>query len=81
MVQPNQIWHVGINGQQVQMQTAQLQTAIQSGQVTAETMVWANGMPGWSKAGQVQALAGMFGGGGTPPPMPGAGGPPPMPEG
>ncbi len=81
MAAPNQVWHVGVNGQQVQMQTGQLQTAVQSGQVNAETLVWANGMPGWQKAGQVPQLASLFAAG-SPPPMPGgAGGPPPMPEG
>jgi hypothetical protein len=55
---------------------AQVQQGVASGQVTAQTLVWANGMAAWAAAGTVPELAGLFN---VPPPMPGAGGPPPMP--
>ena len=51
-----------------------------SGQLTAQTMVWANGMPQWAAAGTVPALAPIFQ---APqqmpptPPMPGSVPPPP----
>ena len=73
-------WHVSLNGQQSPaLQLAQVQQYIQSGQVTATSMVWKTGMPAWAQAGQVPELAGMFG---PPPsatpPMPGGPpGPPP----
>ncbi len=73
-------WHVSLNGQQSPaLQLAQVQQYIQSGQVTATSMVWRTGMPAWAQAGQVPELAGMFGAPpSAPPPMPGGPpGPPP----
>ncbi len=54
---------------------AQLQHGVSTGQVTATTLVWANGMAAWAQAGTVPELAAIFN---TPPPMPAAT-PPPMP--
>lgn len=56
----------------------------QAGQLTAQTMVWMEGMPAWAPAGQVPALQALFAplaampGQPTPPPM---GGPTPPPLG
>jgi hypothetical protein len=56
----------------------------QAGQLTAQTMVWMEGMPAWAPAGQVPALQALFAppaampGQPTPPPM---GGPTPPPMG
>lgn len=53
-----------------------------TGQLTAETMVWEQGMAAWTPAGQVEKLKGLFAPAmPTPPPMPPMGGatPPPMP--
>lgn len=56
----------------------------QAGQLTAQTMVWMEGMPAWASAGQVPALQALFAppvampGQPTPPPM---GGPTPPPLG
>lgn len=52
---------------------------IGAGQMNAQTMVWANGMPQWAAAGTVPALAPLFQAPPTPPtpPMPGSVPPPP----
>jgi hypothetical protein len=46
---------------------AQLQGAVAAGQFAAGTLVWSPGMPGWTQAATVPALAGLFV---TPPPIP-----------
>ncbi len=46
---------------------AQMQAGIQNGQVTGQTLVWAEGMAGWAAAQTVPELQAMFS---TPPPMP-----------
>lgn len=46
---------------------AQMQQGIQGGQVTGQTLVWAQGMPAWSPAQTVPELQAMFA---APPPMP-----------
>ena len=46
---------------------AQMQSGIQNGQVTGQTLVWAEGMAGWAAAQTVPELQAMFS---TPPPMP-----------
>jgi hypothetical protein len=57
---------------------AQMQAGIGSGQVTGQTLVWSEGMPGWSPAQAVPELQALFA---TPPPMPPASPtPPPVPE-
>ncbi len=48
---------------------------VQSGQLTAQSMVWMEGMPAWAPAGQVPALQALFA---PPPAMPGQPTPPPM---
>jgi membrane protease subunit (stomatin/prohibitin family) len=69
---------------------ATLKEGAASGQFTAKTPVWCEGMQGWTEAGQVPALQSLFqaaapppfGGGGGPPAFPGASapaGPPPGP--
>ncbi len=62
-------WHVAEGGQTrgpfTQQQVSQ---AIASGQITAATQVWSNGMQGWSPAGQVPQLSGAFGASAPPPP-------------
>lgn len=51
---------------------------VTNGQLTAATMVWMEGMPGWAPAGQVDALKSLFAPQ-MPPAMGGAPGMPPMP--
>lgn len=71
------MYHVDMGGQPGgPFNIAQIQQGVASGQVTAQTLVWANGMAAWAAAGTVPELAGLFN---VPPPMPGAGAPPPMP--
>ena len=70
---PNQ-WFFAANGQQQgPYPEAQFRDLIASGTVRADTLVWAEGMAGWQKAGDVPGL--MPAGG---PPMMPQGGPPPM---
>jgi len=63
-----QAFHVEMNGQAGGPFTAaQLQGWVQSGQVTGDTLVWSNGMAGWTRAAEVPALQGLFS---APPPLP-----------
>ncbi len=67
--------HGGQAGGPYNMQ--QMQAGIQNGQVTGQTLVWAQGMPGWAAAQTVPELQALFA---TPPPMPpSAPTPPPVP--
>ena len=69
------MYHVEQNGQQAgPYSVPQIQQGIGSGQVTADTLVWTNGMAAWTRAGDVAALANFFA---APPPMPPAGNTPP----
>ena len=54
---------------------------VQGGQLTQQTMVWMQGMPAWTPAGQVPELQGLFAPQMPPqmPPIPGGMTPPPMP--
>ncbi|MEU6580312.1 SPFH domain-containing protein [Nocardia sp. NPDC046763] len=52
----------------------QLRQYVSSGQLTRDTNVWTEGMPGWQPANSVPALQPLFA---TPPPLPGT--PPPLP--
>ena len=71
------MYHVDQNGHPGgPYSVAQIQQGVAAGQVTAQTLVWTNGMAAWTPAGQVPALASLFA---APPPIPGAGTPPPMP--
>ncbi len=68
---PNQAtqFHVALNGQQAgPFSTGTLRSYVQSGQLTPDTLVWTQGMTGWTAAGQVDQLKNLFGA--TPPPLP-----------
>ena len=68
---PVEAWHVAVNGQtQGPFNGAQMAAAISQGQITAQTVVWCQGMPGWTPAGQVPQLAGHFSAPPPPPPPP-----------
>jgi membrane protease subunit (stomatin/prohibitin family) len=59
-------WHVAENGQSVgPFSPAQLAQAVTAGRLRPDTLVWTSGMPGWTAAGEVPQLAGLF-----PPPLP-----------
>jgi membrane protease subunit (stomatin/prohibitin family) len=61
-------FHIDNGGQPAGPYTvAQLQGAVSAGQLTAGTLVWSQGMPGWAQAATVPALAVLFA---TPPPIP-----------
>ncbi|MDD3738670.1 MAG: SPFH domain-containing protein [Lentimicrobiaceae bacterium] len=66
---PTQVmYHVAINGvQQGPFNMQQLSQMIQQGQITAETLVWTQGMPAWAAANSVPSLAQYFGA--VPPPL------------
>lgn len=68
-------YHVVMNGQSAgPFVPGQIQSGIAAGQVNKDTLVWAAGMDGWKKAGEVSELKGLFGDGGpAPPPVPPAG--------
>ena len=69
------LFHVSQGGQvQGPFPLAQLVAAITQGQLAASTFVWSAGMPAWSPAGQVPALAPHFNAAPPPPPPP----PPPV---
>ncbi|MEC7242512.1 MAG: SPFH domain-containing protein [Myxococcota bacterium] len=77
---PARAFHIHLNGQQMGPYPIEtLKQGVATGQFTRETMVWTDGMPQWTPAGQVPDLASLFG----PPPFPGSGngGPPPFPSG
>ncbi len=85
---PQSLYYVNINNQQAgPFNLQQLAQMVQSGQVTAQSYVWKQGMPQWEIAGNVAELQSLFApamppmpsmpGGNTPPPMPGGGNTPP----
>ena len=59
-----------------------LQSMVNDGSFKPDMVVWAAGMAGWTKAGEVPELAALFGApplpGGEAPPLP-SDGPPPLP--
>ena len=62
-------WFAGINGAQQGPFTAEaLKAQIAAGQVTRETLLWHAGMGGWTKAGDLAEVSGLFGA--MPPPLP-----------
>ncbi|OHX66489.1 SPFH domain-containing protein [Flammeovirga pacifica] len=70
---PQTMFHVIVNGAQAgPFALQQLQSMVAQNQLTRETMVWKDGMPQWTQAGNVSELSQLFGS--TPPPPP-----PPMP--
>jgi hypothetical protein len=69
----NRSWFFASQGQQQgPYQEAQLRQFIAAGTVTAETLVWSEGMAGWQKAAEIP---GLFSGGSGSPPMSQMGGP------
>ena len=69
---PNVQYYISFNGAQTGPFTIpKLTEMVQSGQMTAQTYVWKQGMPNWELAGNVQELAALFAmPGNTPPPPP-----------
>ncbi|GAA4724888.1 SPFH domain-containing protein [Phytohabitans rumicis] len=66
---PVKQWFVGANGQQLgPFDAAGLAGQARAGTLTRETLVWADGMAGWTAAGQVPELGGVFAA--VPPPLP-----------
>lgn len=62
-------YHVAIGGQQAgPYDMATLQSYVQSGQITRDTLVWKAGMAQWIKAANEPDLASLFGS--VPPPLP-----------
>jgi hypothetical protein len=63
---------VAVNGQSAgPFNLPQLQQMAAAGQLTAQSQVWTQGMPGWAAAGTVSDLQGLFGAAaGAPPPPP-----------
>lgn len=62
-------FYVAVNGQQqgpYNLQT--LQTMIQQGTLTRDTLIWKQGMAAWTKAGDVTEVGSLFGA--VPPPLP-----------
>jgi len=63
------LYHVAIEGKQLgpyDIQTMKQQ--IQSGRITRDTLLWADGMANWTRAGEVNAIAPLFPS--VPPPLP-----------
>ena len=62
-------FYIAVNGQQqgpYNLQT--LQTMIQQGSLTRDTLIWKQGMAAWTKAGDVTEVSSLFGA--VPPPLP-----------
>ena len=71
---PNRSWFYASNGQQQgPYPDAQLRELIARGTVTADTLVWSEGMAGWQRAGEIP---GLFSSASGPPAVPRSGGPP-----
>lgn len=63
------IYFVAINGQQTGPHNEQaLGRMVQDGSLKRDTLVWKQGMPGWTKAGEINELSHFFGA--MPPPIP-----------
>lgn len=72
-------WYAENQGKRVgPMPREQLSTMVTSGQVTATTLVWREGLGDWTAAGQVPELGDVFKK--VPPPLPTRSGPPPLPS-
>ena len=66
-------YHVSVDGQTTgPFSLDQLRQKAQSGDLTRQTHVWNEGMSGWTRAGEVDALSGVFGAVPPPPPPPDA---------
>jgi membrane protease subunit (stomatin/prohibitin family) len=67
------LFHVTKDGQTFgPFGAAQLAEQVRLGQLNRQTLVWSAGMAGWTEAGQVAALAVLFGPPAPPPPPPAA---------
>ena len=65
---PNRSWFYASNGQQQgPCPEAQLRDLIARGTVTADTLIWSEGMAGWQRGGEIP---GLFGGASSPPAIP-----------
>ncbi|WP_404308850.1 SPFH domain-containing protein [Neorhodopirellula lusitana] len=65
-------WYVAVAGESKgPYTTAQMQSGIASSEVSAETLVWKQGMPAWVAAGTIAPLSAAFAQS-TPPPIPGS---------
>lgn len=68
---PQKTYHMAVNGQTLgPYDMNALRSQVQSGQLTRETLVWSEGMSGWTAAGQVSELSSLFGAMPPPPPPP-----------
>lgn len=66
---PTAKWHVGLNGQSSgPHDTSALGGMARNGQMNRDTLVWCDGMSGWTKAGDVAELSSFFPA--SPPPLP-----------
>jgi membrane protease subunit (stomatin/prohibitin family) len=66
---PTAEWYIGVNGQQQgPFDLAGLSAQARDGVLTRDTLVWKNGLPAWTAAGQVPELSGAFAS--VPPPLP-----------
>jgi membrane protease subunit (stomatin/prohibitin family) len=66
---PLSSWYAAPGGVQAgPFDQAALQQQLAAGQITAQTLVWRQGLPGWVPAGQVQELQALFAR--LPPPLP-----------
>jgi membrane protease subunit (stomatin/prohibitin family) len=66
---PTPQWYVAIAGEPAGPMTYDdLRTAVQSGQIAKENLVWRSGMASWAQAGEASELAALFSSG--PPPIP-----------
>lgn len=62
-------YYVAVNGQQQgPFEMNAMVSYIQNGQITADTMVWKQGMPAWAKASSLIEFSNLFGA--CPPPLP-----------
>lgn len=65
----SKMYHAAIDGQQSgPYDLTTMKQQVQSGRITTNTLVWAEGMAGWVKAGEVSELAQLFAS--VPPPLP-----------
>lgn len=54
-------YHIAVNGQATGPYNINvLQQMVATGQFTADSLVWKNGMPGWEKAGNIDELKALF---------------------
>jgi membrane protease subunit (stomatin/prohibitin family) len=68
LAQNGNAFFAGINGQQVgPLDMNALHAKIQSGEITRDTLVWRQGMPSWTQAGQVSEFGPLWN---APPPLP-----------